>query len=224
MAEWRTYSLSDFLMFAPQTYYRLFELHNAAIWPAQIITMLASLALATIALRRPDLHRLACILLAAAWLWTGWTYLLIHYASINWVAPWLAGAFVLQAALLLLSAFTGGRAAHRDTVARPTGLGLLLFALAIQPLLDIVHGRGWTGVQLFGTTPDPTVMATLGLLLALGRARWLLLAIPLGWCAVSAATLWTMASPDVWVMPLGALITLLAAGHATLRRGSVSQR
>ena len=35
MPEWWTYSLSDFLMFSPRTYYRLFELHNAAIWPAQ---------------------------------------------------------------------------------------------------------------------------------------------------------------------------------------------
>ena len=36
MSEWWTYSLSDFLLFSPRTYYRLFELYNAAIWPAQI--------------------------------------------------------------------------------------------------------------------------------------------------------------------------------------------
>ena len=35
MSEWWTYSLSDFLLFSPRTYYRLFELYNLAIWPTQ---------------------------------------------------------------------------------------------------------------------------------------------------------------------------------------------
>ena len=33
MAVWLSYSLSDFLLFTPHTYYRLFELYNRAIWP-----------------------------------------------------------------------------------------------------------------------------------------------------------------------------------------------
>ena len=36
MSEWWTYTLSDFLLFSPRTYYRLFELYNDEIWPAQI--------------------------------------------------------------------------------------------------------------------------------------------------------------------------------------------
>ena len=39
MSEWWTYHLSDFLLFSPRTYYRLFELYNAAIWPAQIVAL-----------------------------------------------------------------------------------------------------------------------------------------------------------------------------------------
>jgi hypothetical protein len=31
MSEWWTYSLWDFLLFSPRTYYRLFELYNLAI-------------------------------------------------------------------------------------------------------------------------------------------------------------------------------------------------
>ena len=33
MSEWWTYTLSDFLLFSPRTYYRLFELHHRALWP-----------------------------------------------------------------------------------------------------------------------------------------------------------------------------------------------
>ena len=43
MSEWWTYRLSDFLMFSPRTYHRLFELTNAEIWPLQIVTLAAGL-------------------------------------------------------------------------------------------------------------------------------------------------------------------------------------
>ena len=39
MSEWWTYSLSDFLLFSPRTYYRLFELYNREIWPAQMAAL-----------------------------------------------------------------------------------------------------------------------------------------------------------------------------------------
>ena len=53
MTEWWTYRPSDFLMFAPRTYWRLFELHNEAWWPAQALLLLAgSAALAWLARER----------------------------------------------------------------------------------------------------------------------------------------------------------------------------
>ena len=43
------------------------------------------------------------------------------------------------------------------------------------------------------STPDPTVIATVATLaLVRGRVRWLLLTVPLLWCAITAATLWAM--------------------------------
>ena len=38
MSEWWTYTISDFLMFSPRTYYRMLERYNTAIWPGQILT------------------------------------------------------------------------------------------------------------------------------------------------------------------------------------------
>jgi hypothetical protein len=57
--------------------------------------------------------------------------------------------------------------------------------------------------------PDPTALATLALLVAAARMPSLLLPIPLLWCAISGATLWTMRAPDAWVAPLGALLVLV---------------
>jgi hypothetical protein len=94
---------------------------------------------------------------------------------------------------------------------------LLLFALLAYPLLGAISGRSWRQMEMFGVAPDPTAVATLGLLLLAARITWLLLPIPLIWCAVSGATLWTMRSPEAWVAPLAALVALLLAGASNLR-------
>ena len=46
MSEWWTYRPSDLLMFAPRTYWRLFELHNESLWPMQVLTALLAFAFA----------------------------------------------------------------------------------------------------------------------------------------------------------------------------------
>lgn len=68
-------------------------------------------------------------------------------------------------------------------------------------------------VEIYGVAPDPTVLATLGiLLLAAGRASWALVVIPILWCALSGAVQWTMESPDALVMPLAGVAVLFLAG------------
>src|SRR5262245_40135328 len=75
MSEWWTYSLSDFLLFSPRTYYRLFELYNAQIWPAHML----ALALGLIALVASGGMRARVVpaILGALWLWVAWAYLLL---------------------------------------------------------------------------------------------------------------------------------------------------
>ena len=64
MSEWWTYRLSDFLMFAPRTYHRLFELHNAEVWPLQIVTIAAGLAALWLAWRGAGGRVVAAVLAA----------------------------------------------------------------------------------------------------------------------------------------------------------------
>jgi hypothetical protein len=220
MSEWRTYRLSDLLMFSPETYYRLFELYNAAIWPVQIIAFAAGLAiLALLVWRLPWAGRAVAALLAVAWLSVAWGYFAARYATINLAATYFASVFAVEAALLLLIGALAGKLsfARANTWVERIGLGLFLFALLIQPLIGPLLGRGWSAVEIFGIVPDPTVLATLGVLLAADRVRWELLAIPILWCAVTGATLWTMASPDALLMPAAALLALVLAGYRSLR-------
>lgn len=210
MADWLSYTLSDFLLFSTTTYYRLFALYNAAIWPAHVAAAALSLLALWLAARGGAGARWACVILAAAWGWTGWTFVWERYATINWAAAYVAPLFAMEAALLLWVAFRVGRhgAAH-DTTAR-IGLGLLAFAILLQPLAGIALGRSWPETELFGLAPDPTAVGTLGTALAMGRrASWMLMPVPLIWCGVSAATLFAMGAPEAWMIFAAAVLALV---------------
>lgn len=215
MSEWHTYALSDFLLFSPRTYYRLFELYNAAVWPLHVPALCLGAAIMVLLLREgAAAGRWIAAILAACWAWVGWAYHLERYATINWAADWLAAGFGLQAALLLWIGVARGRLAV-GSAARPSsraGLALVAFAVAAQPMIGLLAGRSWAQVEVFGIAPDPTAVATLGALLCTGpRLPWILLLLPILWCAASGATAWTMESPDAATLPLAAAAALFIA-------------
>jgi hypothetical protein len=222
MGDWLSYTPADFLLFSARTYYRLFELYNRAIWPAQLLALLLGLiVLWRLHRASPRQGSAVTVILAAGWLWTAWAYLLEYYDTINWAARYFAIGFVIQALLLIWTGVVGSRLLfqpHGDWIGR-TGLGLFAFALVVKPLIGPLVGRDWTQAEIFGVAPDPTVLATLGILLTVHtRPPWGLMVIPLIWCALSGATLWTMGSPEAWIMPVAALGAL---GFAVCRVLSV---
>lgn len=207
MSEWWTYRLDDFLLFAPRTYWRLFEAQNTALWPLHLATVAAGLALVLLIFRQPDRARFwTGLVLGVLWAFVGWSFLINRYAGINWAAAYVAPAFFLQAGLLLLAALLpGGLAfARRDAIGW-AGLVLALAGLLLYPALPLVFARPWTSAEVFGIAPDPTAIVTLGLLMA-ARGAWLavLLPIPLLWCLVSGLTLWAMDDAQAW-LPFGAV-------------------
>lgn len=214
MAEWLSYSLSDFLMFTPDTYYRLFELHNAAVWPAQLLAGLAAVAIAVLLWRRPPWQgRAIATILAAAWLFVGWVFLLERYSTILPAAAWLAWLFFAQGALLAWLALRRDppRFALSDDAAGRLAVLLLAVALVLQPLAGPLGGRPWTGAELFAVAPDPTVSATIAVLLGAGRVQWMLMVLPLLWCLISGLTLAAMASPHALLMPVFGLLAVCGA-------------
>jgi Family of unknown function (DUF6064) len=222
MSEWWTYSLSDFLLFSPRTYYRLFELYNAAMWPLQILALALGVALLGLLLRDTAWRgRAIAAILAACWLWVAWAYLWQRYDTINWAASYFAVGFAIEALLLIWTGIVRDRLGFLSGAGSvgAAGLCIFLFALVGYPLIGPLNGRPWRQAEIFGLAPDPTAIATLGVLVAAHRPRWSLLIIPLIWCAISAATLWTMQSPDaVVVTATAALALVLGIWRSILRR------
>ena len=221
MSEWWTYGPRDLLMFSAQTYYRLFERYNLDLWPLQILLLVLGVTVLALWWRDGDrAGRAIAVILAVCWLWVAWGFHWQRYASINLAASYFALAFVVQALLLLWLGVVRGRLTPvpATRLQQRAGLVLFLFALLAFPLMGPMLGRSWTQAEVFGMAPDPTALATLGILLLAGaRPAWGLFPIPVAWCVISGATLWAMESPDFAVVPLAALLALILAAGGALR-------
>lgn len=208
MSEWWTYRPEDLLPFAPRTYWRLFELHNEAWWPLPLLMPALFLVLLVLALR----GRAGPVLLALAivWAFVGWAFVSGRYAAINWAAGYTVPLVALQAAGLAYAVSRGDLLAlDRRGPARWASVALTALAILAYPLLAPAQGRPWAAAEIVGLAPDPTAIATISLLtLARGElARWLLV-VPLLWCLLAAATLWTMGEAQS-LAPLVAILVAL---------------
>jgi hypothetical protein len=219
-------------MFAPATYWRLFELHNAAWWPAQPVLTVAGLAgRAWIARGGHRAPRAGAAGLALAWAFAATAFVLWRYARINWGATALATLPLAAALVLALLATRTDLHAATGAVRRRTGLLLAAWALVAHPLLAWMSGRPLAQAEVIGLAPDPTAIATLGLLLGtaasssatrwLRRAAW---AAAIGWCAISAATLWTMGSARAGVPLAAVAVALLASRRSAGTRPAITAR
>lgn len=214
-----SWALEDLVPFEPRTYWRLFALENAALWPAQAALLAAcALLLACFLLGKRPSGRWLGPAVGAAWLWTGWQFVALRYGTVNWAAPTLAWGFYAEAALLAALGLSGRLAFARLGLGPCFGIGLFAIALAVWPLLSRLDGRPWSEAEVIAIAPDPTAVATLGLLALAARSRWtaLLSIAPATWLAVSALTLFAMGSWQGWAV-LAALTAGLAAASLPRR-------
>lgn len=223
MGEWWTYSIADLVLFTPETYFRLFELHHRDWWPVQLVSMTLAAVILLCLWRKPARGgRVIAILLAISWAWVGWAFLHLRFAPIHWVADWYAAAFMLQALLLSVSGVSrrGPEFAIGNSVRSGSGVFILLGALLVMPVTAYLTGRNWMQAELFAMTPDATALATLGLvLLAKGRVAVWLAVIPVAWCFVTGATLWVLKAPEALILPAGAVLSLVSMLMPVHRRG-----
>ena len=210
MWEWWTYRLEDLLLFSPRVYWRMFDLHNRAVWPLHVPAFLSGLAIILLWVRCPRRHGLwITFLLAAIWTFVGWSFLWSRYGQINWAMAYLAPGFWLQAVLLIVLGASGRITFDHTGSLRWPGLALATLALFVYPLLCRLASRPWTTTEVFGVAPDPTAIATLGLLIGTGCAPAALLSvIPLLWLLVSGFTLHTLGEPQA-LAPFAAIASAL---------------
>ena len=184
--------------------------YNRALWPLPPMALLLGLAAVLLTVRPVrDGNRLIGAYLAAAWLWIGIGYHLLHFARLDFAAPLYGALFVLEGLLFLWIAIRGRLAFRfRGGTVGWAGLALAMLALA-WPLVDRLAGLGWQAERVVGLVPAPTTILTLALLLLVaGRTPWYLAIVPLLWTVVAGATAWVLWIPQDLGLPAAGLITI----------------
>lgn len=227
MGDWSSYSLSDFLLFSPRVYERMFVLLNADVWPAQFLAAAFAILLLVCALH-PTVARIkaALLILGAAWLVVTTIFFLGRYQSINWLGTYIAPFTALEGFAMLFLGFTkpGNLIAPRETrIAFASALIVLVSGLLIYPFIGSAFGEPLEAAQVFAITADPTAFATLGILALLEtRLRLALSLIPLMWCCMTALTLWTLGRPDFFIPPALIVLALIAIAWPRRRNGAAA--
>lgn len=187
MPDWLQFSLLDMTPYDRLGWLWLVENYqqNYLYLPLLHIVLLAVLLLRPV----PHAPRWTLVLLAVNWFWCGGMFQLQYHATVNWAAPQIGWAFIVQGGLLMLGAIFGKTLSWRSLSNSASWPGLLvLLAALFYPLLCWFEGRDFLQWEWFGLMPAPLTFATLGvLMLCVGWWRWALVPIPLVWVVVSAA-------------------------------------
>jgi hypothetical protein len=215
--------VSRLVPFTREVFLGLFQQYNAAVWPGQLAAYLLGILILLAAVRW---HRgsgpLIAAALAAAWVWNGVAYHMVHLATLVWAA-WAFGAlFVLQGLLFLIAGVLRDRLAFRfeGGVLGWCGIGMALFAMAAYPLLAVLGGQGWARMPPFGLAPCPTTIFTFGvLLLAEPPVPLHLLVILVLWSVIGGSIAWVLGIPQNLALPAAAVLAVvLAVGKNRLSR------
>ena len=182
------------LPFSRAQFLELFAAYNSAVWPAQLIAYALG-ALALMALVGPTRMRgrIALASLAVMWLWTGSAYHIIFFAAVNPGAILFGLLFIVQAAVLaVLAARDGILFRLRGDAPSMAAAFLLVYSLIAYPLIALMTHSA-SEIPMFGITPCPVTLFTLG---------FLLLAEP-------RPPLWAWVAPVLWSLIGGSAGILL---------------
>jgi len=164
---------------------------------------------------RPWAGSIVALILALAWAWTGWRFIGGVYGQVHVGAQAITWAFWAQAGLLLILGLPAG---HDSNAGGGLDRAIAVAAIVFYPVMPLFTARPPVAAEFFGLFPDPTALATLGVVaFAAGGVRLVvLMIIPSGWIAFSGLTLIALGAKEGWILLAAALVL----GGLLLRRPS----
>jgi hypothetical protein len=176
--------------FTVEQFLQVFKDYNLAIWPMQIVLYVLSFAMVFLAIQKSKkLDIIINVILAFLWFWMGFIYHFGFFTSIN-KAAWVFGSLnVLQGFIFLYFGIIKTRLTYtfNPNFYGISGLLIILYALAIYPVIGYFSGHAYPYSPTFGL-PCPTTIFTLGIFLFVDKrvSLWIL-AIPLIWSVIGTS-------------------------------------
>ena len=197
------------LPFDADQFIRVLAQYNQAVWPMQLLLNGAALGCAALLFYgQPWASRMIALLLAGMWLWMALAYQYAFFTLINPAAWWFGVLFLFAAVAFDWLGVVDDKLRFRVSGNgwKLSGAMLIIFAVAIYPLVSHALGRRYPAAPTFGL-PCPTTIFTIGVLLfaeaPLPRSVFF---VPLVWCAIgSSAALWLGMVEDLSLLVAGLL-------------------
>jgi hypothetical protein len=210
------------LPFSRLEFLQVFRAYNEAIWPAQVLAAaLGAVALVLLFSNRAWTSRVIASILALFWVFTGIGYHWMFFSTINPAARLFGGLFVVAALVFFVEGTIRNRIrfAMSGDLRSSAALLLLAYAFVVYPILGLTVTHPYPETPLFGVTPCPTTIFTLGLLLVARHPQPVLLAaVPMLWAGIGGSAAFLMGVPQDGGLIVAALAWL--AGWLFGRRGS----
>lgn len=196
--------------FSAEQFFDVFVAYNEAVWPAQVLLVGLAVVATVLAFQRFSWQGKAIAgLLALLWIWMGVAYHWAFFAEINPAAQVFGGLFVLEGLLFGWAGLQSEALSFRPApdVSGWAGSGLIVYALAVYPLLGVALGHTYPAQPTFGL-PCPTTIFTFGVLLwARPKVPWVLLAIPVAWAVVGSTAVRYFGVIEDTMLPISAIVT-----------------
>jgi len=198
------------LPFTTEQFVAVFAHYNHAIWPVQAFAYFLG-GVAVIFLFRESgwSDRIIAGILATMWIWTGLVYQFAFFAEIN-RAAYLFGAMYIAQGVAIAYAGICRRInfGFRSDAAGWIGVTLVAYAGVLYPLIGILAGANPAELPVFGVTPCPVTIFTLGMLLMTrSPLDLLLLVIPVLWSLIGGSAAILLQVPQDWLLLASGLLT-----------------
>jgi hypothetical protein len=200
------------LPFTAAQFFDVFARYNEAVWPAPLVAYgLGAIAVAA-AFRGDRPGNLVTAAVLTLFGGSGVTYHWLAFAKIN-RAAWLFGTLYLgEATLLFWYGVWHGRLhfAFRRGVTGATAIVLNVYAAVVYPVLGMAFGHFYPAAPMFGVTPCPVTIFTLGLLLMTRTRPSSLMIVPVLWSLIGGTVAFLLQVPQDWLLLVsGPLATAL---------------
>jgi hypothetical protein len=207
--------------FTANEFLDVFAAYNQAVWPfAAFMWVLTTLVGGALVLGASIPAPLPRFLLAAHWLWAGLVYHAWFFTAINPAAWLFAALFVAQGVLFIAFRSSARQAVDRAGTIRRVVSSLLIVYSLIYPIVVWADGFTYPRMPTFGV-PCPTVLLTIGVLLAMSRPSVLLSVIPVGWSVIAGSAAWLFGVQADFVLPAAGGVLVV---DLMLRRSHVMKK
>lgn len=194
--------------FTIQQFFEVFEKYNASVFPAQfIILLLGIFTLYLLHSKGPKNNKIIGFILASFWFWMGIVYHITFFTSINKVAYFFGGIFIIQGAIILLNAINNNfRFSFQSSFKGYLAYFFILFGVIVYPAIGYAMEGNFTETISLGL-PCPTTIFTFGLfMLSKEKFPRYLLIIPSVWSLIGLSAAINFGIYQDFMMVIAAIV------------------